>query len=170
MKTPALSHSLRASGFSLAETVIAVGITASTIVTLVGMIPLSLNTLHRSGVVTAEARITQAIAADYRMREWSEVVQQQQEGGCRDFSFDGQGTRVKQGDASTIFTARVTVSDALPLPGMQQTNPRLKNVQILVTSSPDATAAFTMPENCHKAQTLVAQTDKTAQSPPMASN
>lgn len=170
MNTHTLFRSSGASGFSLAETVIAVGITASVIVTLVGMIPLSLDTLRRSAVVTAEARITQAIAADYRMREWSEVVQQQQEGGCRDFSFDGQGTRVKQGDASTIFTARVTVSDALPLPGMQQTNPRLKNVQILVTSSPNATAAFTKPETCHKSQTLVAQTDKTAKSPPMASN
>lgn len=170
MKLHTLSRSSCTSGFSLAETVIAVGITASVIVTLVGMIPLSLDTLRQAAILTAEARITQAIAADYRMREWSEVVQQQQEGGCRDFSFDGQGTRVKQGDASTIFTARVTVSDALPLPGMQQTNPRLKNVQILVTSSPNATAAFANPETCRKSQTLVAQTDKTALSPPMASN
>lgn len=149
-------------GFSLAETAVAVGIAASVIVTLVGMIPLSLDALRESANVAAEARIVQAIAADYRMREWSEVLQQQTSGGSKDYIFDGQGTRVKDGDASAIFTVRVTVSDAPALPGMQQTNPRLKSVQMLMTESPNPTAALAKPDSCRKAQTLVAQMDKYA--------
>ena len=170
MTIHSLSRTSSAPGFSLAETAIAVGIAASVLVTLVGMIPLSLETLRESSVVTAEARIVQAITADYRMREWSEVVQQQETGGTRDYYFDCQGTRVRDGDLATIFTARVTVSDAQPLPGVMQNNPRLKNVQILVTSSPDATLAFTRPETCRKSQSLVAQMDNTTQIPSVASN
>ncbi|RBP38151.1 uncharacterized protein (TIGR02598 family) [Roseimicrobium gellanilyticum] len=157
-------------GFSLAETAVAVGIAASVIVTLVGMIPLSLDALRQSSNVAAEARIVQAIAADYRMREWSEVLQQQNSGGSKDYIFDGQGTRVKDGDTSAIFTVRVTVSDAPTLPGMQQTNPRLKSVQMLMTESPNPAAALAKPESCRKAQTLVAQMDKYAVNQPVASN
>ncbi len=158
-----------AAGFSLAETTIAVGVAASVIVTLVGMIPLSLEALRQSSNVAAEARIVQAIAADYRMREWSEVLEQQQNGGSRDYTFDGQGTRVKNGDFSAIFTVRVTVADAPTLPGMLQPNPRLKSVRMLMTESPNPDAALTRPDTCRKAQTLVAQMDKYAESQPVAS-
>jgi uncharacterized protein (TIGR02598 family) len=157
-------------GFSLAETTIAVGVAASVIVTLVGMIPLSLDALRESSNMAAEARIVQAIAADYRMREWSEVLGQQQSGGSRNFLFDGQGTRVKTGDFSAIFTVRVTVADAPTLPGVLQPNPRLKSVEMLMTESPDPDTALSKPETCRKAQTLVAQMDKYANSQPAKSN
>ncbi|HSI64328.1 MAG TPA: Verru_Chthon cassette protein B [Candidatus Saccharimonadia bacterium] len=169
MKTPPLISRKSAAGFSLAETTVAVGIAASVIVTLVGMIPLSLDALRQSSNVAAEARIVQAIAADYRMREWSEVLGQQQSGGGRDYIFDGQGTRVKTGDFSAIFTARVTVADAPTLPGMLQTNPRLKSVKILMTESSNPDTALSKPETCRKAQTLVAQMDKYADTQPAKS-
>lgn len=162
MKTPSSFPAGTTAGFSLAETAIAVGIAASVIITLVGMIPISLESLRQSSNTAAEARIVQAIAADYRMREWSEVLQQQSSGGTRDYTFDGQGTRVESGDASGIFTVRVTVGDAPALPGMPQSNPRLKSVQMLMTDRPNAAAALTKPESCRKAQTIVAQMDKYA--------
>lgn len=157
-------HHLRtgsaAAGFSLAETAVAVGIAASVIVALVGMIPFSLDALRESSNVAAQARIVQAIAADYRMREWSEVVEQQVSGESRDYAFDGQGTRVKEDDVNAIFTVRVTVNDAPTLPGMQQANPRMKSVHMLMTDRPNPAAALAQPETCRKAQTLVAQMDK----------
>ncbi|HSI62999.1 MAG TPA: Verru_Chthon cassette protein B, partial [Candidatus Saccharimonadia bacterium] len=122
MKKTSFTSKKAAAGFSLVETTLAVGVAASVIVTLVGMIPFSLDALRQSSNVAAEARIVQAIAADYRMREWSEVLEQQQNGGSRDYIFDGQGTRVKTGAFSAIFTVRVTVADAPTLPGMLQTN------------------------------------------------
>jgi uncharacterized protein (TIGR02598 family) len=155
-------------GFTLAETAVAVGIAASVIVTLVGMIPISLEALRQSSNVAAEARIVQAIAADYRMREWSEVLQQQTSGGRRDYTFDGQGTRVKDGDASGIFTVRVTVGDAPALPGMPQSNPRLKSVQMLITDRPNPQVALANPGNCRKVHTLVVQMDKHADAQPAA--
>jgi uncharacterized protein (TIGR02598 family) len=167
-KTPHFAERTTA-GFSLAETAVAVGIAASVIVTLVGMIPISLESLRQSSNTAAEARIVQAIAADYRMREWSEVLQQQSSGGRRDYTFDGQGTRVEDGDASGIFTVRVTVGDAPTLPGMPQSNPRLKSVQMMMTDRPNPSVAFSKPETCRKAQTLVAQMDKYAEAQPLAS-
>lgn len=169
MKTPSHPHKTSAGGFSLAETTISMGIAASVIVTLVGMIPLSLDALRQSSTVAAEARIVQSIAADYRMREWSEVLLQQQQGGSKDFSFDGQGTRVKDGGVTAIFTVRVTVDDAPALPGMEQTNPRMKSVRMLMTESPNPGTALAKPESCRKAQTLVAQTDKYAEAQPQQS-
>lgn len=160
MKTTSLLSARSTAGFSLAETAVAVGIAASVIVTLVGMIPISLESLRQSSNTAAEARIVQAIAADYRMREWGELLQQQSSGGTRDYTFDGQGTRVENSDASGIFTVRVTVADAPTLPGVPQSNPRLKSVQMLMTDRPNPAAAFSKPETCRKAQTLVAQMDK----------
>lgn len=157
-------------GFSLVETTIAVGIAATVLVALVGLIPVSLDTLREASNTTASARIVQAISSDYRMRDWSDVLQQQQQGSQQDYTFDAQGTRVKTGDASAIFTARVSVTDAKPLPGMASSNPRLKAVQILVTSSPQPELAFQKPATCQRAQTLLAQTDKTASTTAVASN
>lgn len=167
---PPSKKSTHCRGFSLVETTIAVGIAATVLVALVGLIPVSLDTLREASNTTASARIVQSISSDYRMREWSDVLQQQQQGSPEDYSFDGQGTRVKAGDSTAIFTARVSVVDAQPLPGMTSSNPRLKAVQILVTSSPNPDLAFQQPATCKRAQTLLAQTDKTASTTAVASN
>jgi uncharacterized protein (TIGR02598 family) len=157
-------------GFSLVETTIAVGIAATVLVALVGLIPVSLDTLREASNTTAAARIVQSISSDYRMRDWSDVLQQQQQGTPQDYCFDAQGTRVKTGDTTAIFTARVTVANAQPLPGMAASNSRLKAVQILVTGNPNPELAFQKPQTCKRAQTLLAQTDKTASTAAVASN
>lgn len=48
-----------------------------------GLIPVSLDTLREASNTTASARIVQSISSDYRMRDWSDVLQQQQQGGSR---------------------------------------------------------------------------------------
>lgn len=152
----------RCRGFSLAETALAVGLAASVIVALVGLIPVSLNMLREASVRTAEARIVQALTADYRMRNWQEVLQQQASGGPVDFTFDNQGMRVDKGAPSVIYTARVTVADAEALPGASAfgSNPKLKSLQILITDRPRPEAAFADPRTCRHAQAILAQTDK----------
>lgn len=156
--------------FSLVETTIAVGIAATVLVALIGLIPVSLDTLREASNTTACARIVQAVSSDYRMRDWGDILQQQQQGASRDYCFDAQGTRVSTGDTSTVFTARVTVANALPLPGMAATNSRLKAVQILVTGNANVELGFQNPKSCKRAQTLLAQTGKTASPTAVASN
>ncbi|WP_009964718.1 Verru_Chthon cassette protein B [Verrucomicrobium spinosum] len=170
MKTNIPSSSPGGRGFSLVETTIAVGIAATVLVALVGLIPVSLDTLREASNTTAAARIIQSVSSDYRMRDWGEVIKQQEEGATRDYSFDGQGTRVKDGDSSTIFTARVTVASALPLPGQASSNPGLRSLLIQVTGSADPEAAFARPETCKQANSLLAQTDKVPAAPAVASN
>ncbi|WP_256200250.1 hypothetical protein [Verrucomicrobium spinosum] len=53
---------------------------------------------------------------------------------------------------------------------MMATNSRLKAVQILVTGNADAALAFQNPKSCKRAQTLLAQTGKTASPAAVASN
>lgn len=142
------------------ETSIAVGIAATVLMTLVALIPVSLDTLRDAANTTASARIVQSISADYRMRNWEEVVKQQADKSGTDFYFDGQGTRVKSGDSSAIFTARVKVENAPPLPGAPECK-SLKSVEIKLTTSADKESAFANPARHVRTQTLVAQTDRT---------
>ena|GEM_PF-2658862 len=154
--------------FTLAETALSVGLASSVIAALVGLIPVSLNTLREAGARTAEARIAQFVAADYRMREWSDVLQQRESGEDEDFFFDGQGMRLADDDDERIYTARVSVSDAQPLPGADQfgSNPKLKALQILITDRINADQAFINPEVCRSTQVLLAQTDKISNTNP----
>ncbi|WP_256200251.1 Verru_Chthon cassette protein B [Verrucomicrobium spinosum] len=78
------------SAFSLVETTIAVGIAATVLVALIGLIPVSLDTLREASNTTACARIVQAVSSDYRMRDWGDILQQQQQGASRDYCFDAQ--------------------------------------------------------------------------------
>ncbi|TLD70617.1 Verru_Chthon cassette protein B [Phragmitibacter flavus] len=152
----------KSQGFTLAETALSVGLASSVVAALVGLIPVSLNTLREAGARTAEARIAQFVAADYRMRDWQEVLNQRQSSESEDFFFDGQGMRLENDAADRIFTARVAVADAEPLPGAENwgSNPKLKALQILVTDRMNAEQAFATPELCRSTQVLLAQTDK----------
>ncbi len=161
--------SRRPQAFSLVETTIAVGIAATVLVALVGLVPVSLETMREAGNTTAEARIVQSISADFRMRSWSEVTKLDADAAGVDFHFDSQGARVSKGDSGVIFTARVHVTDAEPLPGATGSNEGLRAVRIMVTNSPRPDAAFLKPERCRHAQTLVAQTDSAPPAPTVAS-
>lgn len=169
MRTIPRHSSRRTGGFSLVETTIAVGIAATVLVALVGLVPVSLETLREAGNTTAEARIVQSVAADFRMRDWSEIIKQDMDDTPVDFYFDGQGARVSKGAAEAIFTARVNVTEAEPLPGAAGTNEGLRTLRITVTSSPRPDAAFLKPELCRHAQTLLAQTDYVPSPPAVAS-
>lgn len=147
-------------GFTLSETAIAVAIIATVVTALVGLIPVGLDQLRQASNTTADARILQAVTADYQMRTWSEIVQQQTEGGVSDFYFDAQGTRLPKGDKEIIFTTRATVKPMEKLPGTAETNDCLRRIELLVTDKADAQKAFATPGLCRSFHTSIAQKDK----------
>ncbi len=73
MKTN-LRHQRRAnSGFSLVEIVVAVGIVATVMVALLGMIPTGLNTVNEAADTMAEIRIAQQVLGEVQMTAWEDL-------------------------------------------------------------------------------------------------
>lgn len=140
------NHRLRCAGFTLAEAAISVGIAAMVIVSIVGLLPFGLDTMHQSALISADARIVQAIIASYQMKDWSEVLNQQTGARNADFYFDYQGMDLTTypvqtsapKDTSFIARAQVTLDKDSPLmPGSTKPNTRLKQVVIKVVSGTD---------------------------------
>jgi uncharacterized protein (TIGR02598 family) len=149
-----------ATGFSLVEAMLAVSVTATIILVLVGLIPSSLDQMADAAKVTAEARIVQAVRADYQMRPWQDILTQQQEQRGLDMCFDSQGIMVEAKSPERFFTARTFVRNAAPLPGATEANDRLRQLLVLVTDHANAESAFENPRQHRKHPTVIAQTDK----------
>jgi uncharacterized protein (TIGR02598 family) len=139
---------------------LAVSVAATIILVVVGLIPTSLDQMAAAAKVTAEARIVQAVTADYQMRPWQDILQQQQQGSARDLCFDAQGVMVAADSPERIFTARTFVNDAARLPGAAEVNDRLRQLLVLVTDRPNPDVAFQEGGRHRKHPTMIAQTDK----------
>ena len=60
-------------GFSLPEVAVAVAIAALAIVTILGVLPMGLDTIRAAGVKTASSRIQTQIAADLQLMDWGKA-------------------------------------------------------------------------------------------------
>ena len=81
-------------GFSLVEVVIALAIAAVGIVSILGLLPHSLETIKKTGNLTSEARIVQKIAGESNLGGWDDG------GGATSVYqyFDDQGLEVEKND------------------------------------------------------------------------
>ena len=147
-------------GFTIAEAALAVGITAMVVITVLGLLPSGLDSMHQSALISADARLMQAVAADYQMREWSDLIKQQTSKSSEDFTFDYQGMAVAKGSTDTTFLARTQVLDAPLLPGSTSANARMKLVLIQVVSGSDV-KLFQKPDRVRSYRTVVAQMGNT---------
>jgi uncharacterized protein (TIGR02598 family) len=139
---------------------LAVTVAGTIVLVLVGLIPSSLDQMADAAKVTAEARIVQAVTADYQMRPWQDILQQQEEQLARDLCFDAQGISVPADSPDRFFTARTFVGDAPKLPGAAETNDRLRQLLVRVTDHADADTGFKNPRLHRSHPTMIAQTDK----------
>ena len=130
-------------GFSLAETVVAVGVVATVVLGLLAMLPLGMKMVQEGGERGAEARIKAAIAAVYQMVEWDEVEEQGASGQERSYFFDMNGVRVEEADPEMLFEARALVLPAQArLPGDARDNQFLRQVRVRVAARPERPDAF----------------------------
>lgn len=141
-------------------------IIAFTLIAILGLVPTALSDLNAAEKRTAEARILQAVAAEYEFRPWSAVSTQ----GVRDtFYFDERGVLLGGLDDKTYYVARVT--PALPsqspdsqegsipvtagkilLPGETEASPYLVRLKVSITDRPRDPMAFTADEKERKRQ------------------
>lgn len=148
-------------GFSLVEVMLAVGITGVAIVTLLGLLPSSLRSIQRAANDGAEARVLQAIMADYQMRDWPGILRQQESAAAELMHFDFNGFSVKSDDADAFLLAQVSVVNAPLLPGATVPNPRLRMLRVRTSRNVVAgAAAFDEKHNFRQTQAILPQMDK----------
>lgn len=141
---PFLNQTARRKGFSLAEVTLAVGITSVGMLALIGLIPGGLDSMRQSSSKVAEAKILQAVTADYQMGDWGSRTSGQKLAD-KDYYFDERGVEVPASDPWRHYTARATVDTKyVALQGEASTgNKYLRRLQIKVTDKQNIEQAFT---------------------------
>ncbi len=157
---PLIQQTLR-KAFTLAEVTLAIGITAIGMIALIGLIPSGLESLRNSSALVAEAKILQAIVADYQTGDRSARTS-----GLRledrVYHFDASGIRVRPNDPWRHYTAQATVvEDRMPVRGDPELNKYLHRIEIRITDSTDPAAAFADPDLHNEYGTVVALIDQT---------
>ncbi|RBP39134.1 uncharacterized protein (TIGR02598 family) [Roseimicrobium gellanilyticum] len=151
----------RALGFSLAEVTMAVGITAIGSLALVGLMPSGLDSLRQSSAQVAEAKIVQAVTADYQMADWG-TRKSGQKLPDRQYYFDDRGVRVVKTDNWKFYEVRTTVDPELPVvKGDPSGNKYLRRLIIKITDRPNADAAFGDPRQYRTYNSMVSLIEQT---------
>jgi uncharacterized protein (TIGR02598 family) len=96
-------------GFSLVEVVLAVGIMALGVVTILGLLPHGLEMSRRTANEQAETRIVDQIVGELQSSDWATLGGLLDNGETR-MRFDDQGLKALS-PALTTYVARVTLSE-----------------------------------------------------------
>lgn len=99
-------------GFTLAEVMIAMGIVASVMVALLGMIPLGVRSVREATNLTISGRIAQEVISNVQQANWADVLTNYDK---KVFLFDNEGFLIRgpQAKGSTpSFEARVEIPTA----------------------------------------------------------
>ena len=153
MKIPQAIKARLKAAFTLPEVIIAVGISALGLTSLLSLMPASLDTLRRAGEVSSESRIAQQIFASVSMTDWqsaSGADQLQASYNGKRYRFDDLAVELDGSrDAfDTAYVAEVSVAQAdLALPGEKAASntpdPNLRRVTVKVATTPLADFNFT---------------------------
>ena len=145
------------SGFTLVEVALAVGITVTVCIVLMGLIPQSMDAMHKSALISADARVVQSITSDYQMRDWATVLAQGATN--QDAYYDYHGLPTTKTALDVSFLARTQVLPAAALPGATAANAGIMTVFIQIVNGGD-TKTFDIPSRVRTYRTVVAQMDK----------
>lgn len=148
----------RCLAFSLVEVTLAVAVTATVAMTLLGLLPAGLDGMRQSANNAAHARILQTLAGQAQMTAWQEITSAGY--ASRTYAFDYQGGELETTESAEVtYLARAQVQTAPPLPGSTATNPRLRLLTIeIVTGTRPADFGTA---RCSSHTTQIAQMDDT---------
>ena len=132
MKNNTITNKLCTKGFTLVETVLALGIVATVMVTLMALLPTGMDIMKEAGTNTVGARIANQLVSEVQLSDYDKI--QQWNGEER--YYDDMGTQISKNDEQfkmrRIYTARVEVDEESPeLPGKYK-NDYLKRVVVKV--------------------------------------
>jgi uncharacterized protein (TIGR02598 family) len=124
------------SGFTLAEVMIAMGIVASVMVALLGMIPLGVRSVREATNLTISGRIAQEVISNIQQANWVDVSDTYND---RTFLFDNEGFSIRSGSQATpSFQARVKIPKvAIKIGKTEYSRNTLQKVLVEVEFTPD---------------------------------
>ena len=127
------SRARRCLAFTLVETVIAIGIVATVMVALLGLLPSGVEIMSEAGRGTVGARIAQQLIGEVQLAEFDDV----NTFNGKERYYDDMGTEVKSFDAPRrVYTARIEVASEKPsVPGSIESE-FLQRVVIKVSDRP----------------------------------
>lgn len=129
-------------GAVLIEAVAVVGIIATAILPIVGLLALATEQSTEAVARTTGAQISSDLLGQLQQADWEEVGSWD----GRDFFFDDQG-RAVAGAADSIYTARVTFpKGATQLGSAARPNPHLRQVLVYVSPLPGDVGALSIEE------------------------
>jgi uncharacterized protein (TIGR02598 family) len=128
--TPASTR--RPGGFTLAESLFAIGIISFTILAIVGVLPAALDGMQRAERRAVMQRIFQRIHADHEALPWSQLQSGSQ---TQTRSFDEFGIEVRQfTETGTWFTTQSRIIPGTPLPGYTSAPKFLRVLEVKITT------------------------------------
>lgn len=145
-------------GFSLAEVLLAIAITAFALLALIGVLPEGLRSLQSAQRHEAEARIIQHLSAKYQSKPWSDFAQLSTSQDITDF--DANGTFLDKGGRDVVYRARVEVMNGTELPNETSASPYLKRIRIRIVAQTGANASFEDPNRYHERYVTLVDMDK----------
>lgn len=130
MKTTLRRRPRQNLGFSLIEICVAVGIVATVMVALLGMIPTGLNTVNEAADTMAEIRIAQQVIGEMQMADWQDV----DKWDSKPYYYDVEGNKLDSPEAGIVkYTCRVEIRRDFSLP-LADENRYLKGITVKVAS------------------------------------
>jgi uncharacterized protein (TIGR02598 family) len=132
-------------GFSLVEVLMAVGIVAVSVLTVVGLLPHGLEVSRKTGDLAYKTRMFQQIASEYQAMPWSVVTGAG--AGKKRLKFDFQGGAIGTGpnEGFTTFVAEAEVvgtSVVLPSVGGSGDNDNLRFLVVRIATTGDPNFSF----------------------------
>jgi len=132
MKPAPSTPSLRPSGFTLAEVMIALGIVASVMIGMLAAMPHALRSIRESNSLTIMGRISQEVISDIQMSEWEDVEKTYQ---GKMFHYDNEGLAYEGREGQKkVYEARVQVKPERASLGnnLEYTTDHMRKVEVKV--------------------------------------
>ncbi len=138
--TRLISRGRRLAGFSLVETVIALGIMGLAITALLGLIPHGVEMSRKAGQASAMARVVDTISSRLNNMPFSSLAT----GSKQKLFFDDQGVQLDTNAAgtSTAYVVEVEIRPTLVLPGSTTAQPGIHSAIIRMAATPDVNFTF----------------------------
>ena len=119
-------------GFTLIETVLAIGIVATVLIALLGLLPTGSEILSEAGRGTVGARVAQQLIGEVQLAEYDDIDQFNN----KTHYYNDMGTEVPQADPTRVYTALIEVESGNPeIPGAKESD-YLRRVIIKVSNNP----------------------------------
>ncbi|MCB1225990.1 MAG: Verru_Chthon cassette protein B [Verrucomicrobiales bacterium] len=148
----------RESGFTLVESLLAIGIAAVGLLALIALLPAGMGGLRESHREMAEAKIIRSVVADYQMADWNDGELPPD----RKFHFDERGMEVVAGSFEHRFTAEANLeADSPTIAGDFSSNAYLKRLTIVITDDIGGSGSVSQARRVRRHQTMLAFFDQT---------